>query len=68
MILIPDQLVGVEGFEPSVSCSQSRRIRPDFPTLRKIKLFDVLHSLDHGLLREMIVLELSHRVTQQAGN
>jgi hypothetical protein len=28
------RMVGVEGFEPSVSCSQSRRIRPDFPTLR----------------------------------
>ena len=27
-------LVGMEGFEPSVSCSQSRRIKPDFPTLR----------------------------------
>ena len=26
-------MVRVEGFEPSVSCSQSRRIEPDFPTL-----------------------------------
>ena len=30
---IPNCMVRVEGFEPSVSCSQSRRIRPDFPTL-----------------------------------
>ena len=27
------RMVRVEGFEPSVSCSQSRRIEPDFPTL-----------------------------------
>ena len=27
-------VVSVEGFEPSISCSQSRRIKPDFPTLR----------------------------------
>ena len=26
-------MVRVEGFEPSISCSQSRRIKPDFPTL-----------------------------------
>ena len=29
------KLVRVEGFEPSISCSQSRRIKPDFPTLGK---------------------------------
>ena len=26
-------MVGVEGFEPSISWSQTRRIKPDFPTL-----------------------------------
>ena len=27
-------LVGIEGFEPSISWSQTRRIKPDFPTFR----------------------------------
>ena len=43
-------MVGVEGFEPSVSCSQSRRIRPDFPTLRNL-------ATPHGFEPRRSVLE-----------
>jgi len=35
----PLKLVRVEGFEPSLSCSQSRRIKPDFPTLGLLYYF-----------------------------
>lgn len=37
----PNGLVRVEGFEPSISCSQSRRIKPDFPTLGYNLVLDV---------------------------
>jgi hypothetical protein len=44
-------MVRVEGFEPSISCSQSRRIKPDFPTLGyleedvRFELTDLLQPL-----------------------
>ena len=49
-------MVGMEGFEPSVSSSQTRRIEPDFPTLRRKPKRIIQHNV-HPIGNRLCITE-----------